>query len=167
MNLGIFLISFTYSAIYSELLMDQKILGTWDIILKKINSLTSYSHYVISRKINGKHRNVTCHKVMGAFHKIKASKRCLEGEKVGNTILFGTIRKETLWPWSREIIWSEIFLKDHTGYCIRNRWSGNQSEGFYKKYRCLLLSCSLVVAVKMLRNDKFWIYQKRRVEIIC
>ena len=136
MNLGIFLISFTYSAdIYSEVIMDQKIQGTWNIVLKKIKSLTSHSHYVISRKINGKRRNVTCHTVMGAFQKITASKRCLEGEnKVGNTILFGAVRKESLWPWSRGIIWSEIFLKDHTGYCIRNRWSGNQSGGFCKKY---------------------------------
>lgn len=78
MNLGIFLISFTYSPdIYSELIMDQKILGTWNIVLKKVKSLTSHSHYVISGKINGKHRNVTRHIAMGAFQKIKASKRGL------------------------------------------------------------------------------------------
>lgn len=90
MNLGIFLISFTYSPdIYSELIMDQKILGTWNIVLKKVKSLTSHSHYVISGihryviygkhiyVIYGKHRNVTRHIVMGAFQKIKASKRGL------------------------------------------------------------------------------------------
>ena len=64
---------------------------------------------------------------MGAIQKIKASKRGLDVEsEVGNTLLFGTIRKESLWPWSRGIIWSEIFLKDHTGCCIRNKGSGKQ-----------------------------------------
>ena len=94
-------------------------------MLKKVKSLTPHFHYVVSGRINGKHRNVTCHMDMGAIQKIKASKRGLDVEsEVGNTLLFGTIRKESLWPWSRGIIWSEIFLKDHTGCCIRNKGSG-------------------------------------------
>lgn len=72
--------------------------------------------------------------VMRAFQKIQASKKGLEGEGIGNNILFGTVSKKSLWMWSRRIIWSEIFLTDHTGYCIRNRCSGNQSEGSCKKY---------------------------------
>lgn len=96
MNLVIFFNLFTCSAdIYSELIMDQKPLGTWNIILKKIKFPTSRFHYVISGTINSKHRNVTCHMVMRAFQNIKAPKRGLEGESIGNIILFGTVSKES------------------------------------------------------------------------
>lgn len=45
---------------------------------------------------------------------------------VRNTVLLRMVSKEPLWPWSRGIGWSEIFEKDCTGYCIRNRLFGNQ-----------------------------------------
>ena len=94
--------------------------------MKKIQSLTSLSfiYYIIyniyiyinilylGRQIVNKYiqRNVGCHTVMSAFEKTKASQRGLESEcEFGNAILFRMFRKESLQPWSRGIIWSEIF----------------------------------------------------------
>lgn len=96
----------------------------------------------------------------------KASKKGFEIESgVGNTIFFRMVRKETLWPWNRGIIWSEIFWKDHTGYCVRTRLLENHFQDHCKKY-CIVWYRIQVVAVKVARNDKFWIYHKGRAWII-
>lgn len=72
---------------------------------------------------------------MSAFEKTKASKRGLQSEcEFGNAILFRMFRKKSLQPWSRGIIWSEVFLKDYTGYYIENRLLGHQLGGYCKKY---------------------------------